>query len=142
MRPQKIGRALGIGVRLAGRIVEQQLTASSQPASAAPVQQNATISAQANRAGQQSRQAAVRSGSIARGIGGFFRPFGRVGHILWLEVTGAFFLLPVAAFAPNLWRMRASWNHGPDHRMFLVTAGVVVLFLYLGISSFWRARHK
>jgi hypothetical protein len=142
MRPQKIGRALGIGVRLAGRVVEQQLTASAQPAPAAQVPQASTAPGQSNLAPRQGRQAAVQSGSIARGVGGFLRPFRRIGGILWLEVTGAFFLLPVAAFAPNLWRMRASWNHGPDHRMFLVTAGVVVLFLYLGVSSFWRARRR
>ena len=75
-------------------------------------------------------------------MGGFLRPFSRVGGILWLEVTGVFFLLPVVAFGPTLWRMRASWLHGPDHRTFLVTAGVVVVFLYLSVSSFWRARRK
>jgi type VI protein secretion system component VasK len=75
-------------------------------------------------------------------VGGFLRPFGRVGRIVWLEVTGVFFLLPVVAFTPNLWRMRASWAHGPDHNMFLITTGVVLLFLYLGVTSFWRARRK
>jgi type VI protein secretion system component VasK len=75
-------------------------------------------------------------------MGGFFRPFQRVGSIIWLEVTGVFFLLPVVVFTPNLWRMRASWAAGPDHRMFLITAGVVVVFLYLGVTSFWRARRK
>jgi type VI protein secretion system component VasK len=81
-------------------------------------------------------------GGVARGVGGFLRPFRRVGGILWLEVTGVFFLLPAIVFAPNLWRMRVSWAHGPDHRMFLITAGVVALFLYLGVSSFWRARRR
>jgi hypothetical protein len=81
-------------------------------------------------------------GGVARGLGGFLRPFRRVGGILWLEVTGVFFLLPVIVFAPNLWRMRASWAHGPDHRSFLVTALVVVVFLYLGVTSFWRARRR
>jgi hypothetical protein len=38
--------------------------------------------------------------------------------------------------------MRTSYAHGPDHRTFLVTAGVVAVFLYLGVSSFWRARKK
>jgi hypothetical protein len=65
-----------------------------------------------------------------------------VGGILWLEVTGVFFLLPVLVFAPNLWRMRANWAHGPDHSKFLVTALVVVVFFYLGVSSFWRAHRK
>jgi hypothetical protein len=75
-------------------------------------------------------------------VGGFLRPFRRLGGILWLEVTGVFFLLPVIVFTPNLWRMRASWAHGPDHQMFLITAGVVALFLYLGVTSFWRARRR
>ena len=79
---------------------------------------------------------------VARGVGGFLRPFRRVGGILWLEVTGAFFLLPVVVFAPKLWSTRASWAHGPDHRTFLLTAGVMAVFLYLGVSSFWRARKR
>jgi hypothetical protein len=75
-------------------------------------------------------------------MGGFLRPFRQVGGILWLEITGAFFLLPVVVIAPKLWSARASWAHGPDHRLFLVTAGVMVVFLYLGVSSFWRARKR
>jgi hypothetical protein len=38
--------------------------------------------------------------------------------------------------------MRASWAHGPDHRMFLITTMVVAVFLYLGVTSFWRARRR
>jgi hypothetical protein len=75
-------------------------------------------------------------------VGGFLRPFRRIGGILWLEVTGVFFLLPVVVFAPKLWNTRASWAHGPDHRTFLLTAGVMAVFLYLGVSSFWRARKR
>ena len=91
---------------------------------------------------QAARKTVQVGGGVARGVGGFLSPFKRVGTILWLEVTGVFFLLPVVVFTPNLWRMRTSWAHGPDHRMFLITAGVVALFLYLGVSSFWRARRK
>jgi hypothetical protein len=75
-------------------------------------------------------------------VGGFLRPFRRIGGILWLEVTGVFFLLPVAVFAPKLWSTRASWAHGSDHRTFLLTTGVMAVFLYLGVSSFWRARKR
>jgi hypothetical protein len=90
-------------------------------------------------AGQTARQA---KGSVVRGVGGFLRPFRRAGSIVWLEVTGVFFFLPVLVFGPNLWRLRASYAHGPAHRTFVVSAVVVVVFLYLGISSFWRARRK
>ena len=137
-----IGRALGIGVRVAGRVVGQRLIAGEQAAASGP-----SMSASQpvrNTSVQASGVTRTRGqgGDIAKGVGGFLRPFRRVGGVLWLEVMGAFFLLPVAAFGPNLWRMRASWAHGPDHNMFLITAGIVLLFLYLGVSSFWRARQR
>lgn len=82
------------------------------------------------------------TGGLARGVSGFLRPFRRVGGILWLEITGVFFLLPVVAFAPRLWDVRANWAQGPDHRRFLVTAAVITVFLYLSVTSFWRARKR
>lgn len=85
---------------------------------------------------------AANRGSVSQGVGGFLRPFRRVGGILWLEVTGAFFLLPVAVFAPTVWRTRLSWAHGPDHRTFVASTIVVVVFSYLGVTSFLRARRK
>ncbi len=81
-------------------------------------------------------------GSVSQGVGGFLRPFRRVGGILWLEVTGVFFLLPVLVFAPTVWRTRLSWAHGPDHRTFVASAIVIVVFFYLGVTSFLRARRK
>jgi len=38
--------------------------------------------------------------------------------ILWLEVTGVFFFLPVLVFTPTLWRTRASFLHGPEPQDF------------------------
>jgi hypothetical protein len=35
-----------------------------------------------------------------------------------------------------------SYATGPDHRTFLSAAVVVTVFLYLGVTSFWRARKK
>ena len=82
------------------------------------------------------------SGNLARALGGFVKPFRRVGGILWLEVTGVFFLLPALVFAPTLWRTRASFLHGPDHRTCIASAIVVGVFFYLGVTSFLRARRK
>jgi len=79
---------------------------------------------------------------VVRGVGGFLGPFRRVGGIIWLEVMGVFFFLPVVVFAPTLWRVRANWYQGPDHRLFLVTAGIIAVFFYLSVSSFWRARKR
>jgi hypothetical protein len=143
MKPEKIGRVLGTGLRVAGRMVGQRLAATAQSAAAPQVQPIADTAVRVQAAAQAATQTTVKAGGgVAHGVGGFLRPFRRVGGILWLEVTGVFFLLPVVVFAPNLWRMRASWAHGPDHRSFLVTALVVVVFLYLGVTSFWRARHR
>jgi len=139
MKPQRIGRILGTGLRVAGRMAGEQMAASAKARAASAAAQPAASPGQRGQAAGQVAGQAARG--VARGIGGFLRPFGRVGGVIWLEVTGVFFLLPAMVFAPNLWRMRASSLHGPDHRTFLVTAVVVVVFLYLGVSSFWRA-HK
>jgi hypothetical protein len=141
MKPQNIGRALGIGLRVAGRVAGQRMAASAQRAASPPAASPmaAPSAAQSRAAGQVAGQAAR---GAARGVGGFLKPFRRVGGIVWLEVTGVFFALPVLVFGPVLWRTRMSWAHGPDHRTFLVTAGIVLLFLYLSLSSFWRARHR
>jgi hypothetical protein len=149
MKPQSIGRALGIGLRVAGRMAGQAVAGAAQaagsqtaPSAAAGVPQDRTvpINRQAGRtAGQAAGQA---THGFAQGLRGFLRPFGRVGGILWLEVTGVFFFLPVVVFGPTLWRTRLSWAHGPDHRTFLIAAGIVALFLYLSVTSFLRARRK
>ena len=145
MRPENIGRALGIGLRVAGRIVGQRMAGGARNAqshSAATASAPQSV-ADAGVRGRVEGQAAGRAtAGVARGVGGFLRPFRRIGGILWLEVTGVFFLLPVVVFAPKLWNTRASWAHGPDHRTFLLTAGVMAVFLYLGVSSFWRARKR
>ncbi len=80
--------------------------------------------------------------SVARGVGGFLRPFARVGGILWLEVTGSLFLLFALVLLSGLWRTRPAHANGPYQPGFLVAAGVAVIFVYLGISSFWRARKR
>jgi hypothetical protein len=138
MKPQTIGRVLGTGLRVAGRIAGQRMAASAQTAATPPASQ-APSAAQSRAAGKTAGQA---TRSVARGVGGFLRPFQRIGGILWLEVTGVFFFLPVVVFAPTLWRIRASWLRGPDHSTFLITAGIMVVFFYLGVSSFWRARKR
>jgi len=138
MKPQKVGRVLGIGLRVAGRLAGERLAGDAQKTGTTA---QAPESVQA--VGKPvSRAVTKKTGSLARGIGGFLRPFQRIGGILWLEVTGACFLLPVLFFAPTLWRARASWAFGPDHRLFLATAAIMAVFLYLSATSFWRARRR
>ena len=91
MRSQRIGRALGIGIRVAGRIAGQRLAGQSHSGAhriqAGPA--NVTVSAggatadsapHARTIGQTAGQAATRAGGgLSQGLGGFFRPFRRVG---------------------------------------------------------------
>jgi hypothetical protein len=139
MKPQSIGRALGIGLRVAGRIAGQRMASAAQAGADHPAPQAAASAAQTRAAGQVAGKA---TRGFARGVGGFLRPFGRVGGILWLEVTGVFFFLPVVVFGPTVWRTRMNWAHGPDHRTFLIATGIVLLFLYLSVTSFLRARRR
>jgi hypothetical protein len=139
MKPQSIGRVVGTSLRIAGRIAGQRLAAGNR---AAQVQGADTMGANAGQTRAAGQVAGKATRGVARGIGGFLRPFGRVGGILWLEVTGVFFFLPVVVFAPTVWRSRLSWAHGPDHRTFLIATGIVALFLYLSVTSFLRARRK
>jgi hypothetical protein len=142
MKPEKIGRIAGIGVRLAGRMAGEKLAGQAQagtpaqPSPAQAAQPNPPITRDTGRAaGQMTR-------GVARGVGGFLRPFGRVGGIIWLEVTGVFFLLFVVVFAPLAWRSRPASFYGPYDRTFITSAAVVLVFLYLSVTSFLRARKK
>lgn len=140
MKPQTIGRVLGIGMRVAGRIAGQRLAGSGQPAAGSPMTIQGVAGSAAGRA--TGRTAGRATGSLARGVGGFLRPFGRVGSILLLEVVGVFFFIFVLVFGNWAWRLRAQAVHGPEHTKFLLYAGMMLVFVYLSISSFWRARRK
>jgi hypothetical protein len=137
MKPEKIGRIAGIGLRLAGRMAAEKLAGQAQAGTPSQsAQPGPPLTKDAGRAaGQMTR-------GVARGVGGFLRPFGRVGGIIWLEVTGVFFLLFVVVFAPMVWRSRPASLSGPYDRTFITSAAVVVVFLYLSITSFLRARKK
>ncbi len=139
MKAENIGRVLGIGLRVAGRmLMGEAQTAGAQAASTVQTAQNTQAASAAARG-----QAAGRTAKgVARGVGGFLRPFRRVGGILWLEMTGAFFFLFVVAAALPLWRYRPSHLSGPYDKNFLAAAGIIVVFFYLGASSFWRARKR
>jgi hypothetical protein len=141
-----IGRALGIGVRVAGRIAGQRIAEQAETAARQPRPQAVrAVGAPAvgRLAGKTPAQIAPQAkAAFSQGIGGFFRPFRRVGGIVWLEVTGVLFLLPVLVFAPALWRSIADYSHSADHRTLWIAAGVVAVFLYLSVSSFWRAQRR
>jgi hypothetical protein len=142
MKPQTIGRILGIGVRVTGRFIGRQMSSAAQPAIPASQLSGGPGPAAAARPLVSAQRAGQTGRGIARGVGGFLVPFRRVAGVLWLEVTGVFFFLPVFVFAPTLWRVRSNWARGPEHSTFLLTGSVMLVFLYLSVSSFWRARKR
>jgi hypothetical protein len=148
MKPQTIGRVLGIGVRVAGRMAGQRIAGNAQsttgnsaigPATRSMTIEGVNESPSSRMAG---RSAGRATGTLSKGVGGFLKPFRRVGNILFLEVVGVFFFVFVLVFAQTIWRTRASYLHGPDHQKFLVAVVLALVFLYLSVSSFWRARRK
>ena len=68
------------------------------------------------------------------------RSVSRVGHLLWLEVTGLFF----AGFA--VIGGFAAWHDYSKHKTlssrFLAAICFMVIFAWFGLTSFWRARRK
>ena len=166
MKPEEIGRRFGIGVRVAGRIAKERTEErakerANQPASPASPARDANSSAAAwssqssanartaapassaqNSRLQNSRIAGQAARAAGRGVAGFVKPFGRVGGILWLELTGFFFGLFAVFFAVSLWRTHIDYAQGPHHQQFLIAAVLTAVFTYLSISSFLRTRKK
>jgi len=163
MNPNEFGKKLGIGVRVAGRIAQQRAQEAARAKD--PAQQPAGATAQGTVASPAPNARAVYepvlrsvpdareiramkekthklSRAAGRGIGGFLRPFGRVGGILWLEVTGFFFGLFGLYFAVDLWRNRLGYAAGPQHSRFLIAAVLTGGFGYLCVSAFWRAGRR
>jgi hypothetical protein len=140
MRPQTIGRVLGMGVRVAGRMANERLSGQRQSQTTPPHPLATPVTPDSSRGSV--RESGRRSGSLSRGAAGFFKPFTRVGGIVFLEVTGTFFLLFVLIFGQMAWRMRSSYAAGADHWKFLAAIAFALLFVYLSVSSFWRARKR
>ncbi len=71
------------------------------------------------------------------------RSIGRVLRVLWLEVTGLFFL--VLALVGGAAAVREYHRHEGGNvstaKMLLASAFAVV-FTYFGVSSFWRSRKR
>lgn len=164
----RLGRKLGIGTRLAAKIIGEKLDAATAPvpgnaqkpsattAMPAAVSQAAsnaartvekTASAARSTLYSKAPQYQAKGRSLARGSRRFgeaiWGPFVHAGGVLWLEVTGVFFALFAIFFAQSAWKMRASLHtSGADHEHLLIYIAVFVVFAYFSLSSFMRAGRK
>jgi hypothetical protein len=139
MEPKKVGRALGIGVRVASKMVQKRVAEasagpSSPPGTAIPV-------ATPGPATTGNRAATAQRGLKAFGQA-FLGPFTHAGSILWLEITGLFFALFTLFFAQSAYRARGFWRSGPDHLHFWLYVILTLGFTWFSGSSFLRAYRK
>jgi hypothetical protein len=101
-----------------------------------------TRAAAAVRVAGKTRQGRL-AGAVLRGLQATGRSFLRVLHLLFLEVTGALFLWIALVGGFACWREYQAMQAHPEFRYkFIVAALFTVMFLWFGVTSFWRARRK
>jgi hypothetical protein len=72
-----------------------------------------------------------------------FQHFGHVLHLLWLEITGVFFLCFAVAGGLACWREYQAWQAGKiGPGKAALAAAFALVFFWFGVSSFWRARRR
>jgi hypothetical protein len=146
MEPNRFGRKLGIGVRVASRMVKERAAqannaAASTPQAASPPRPATPPPPPAPK--KNLVEPARRVGEGTRRFGqAFFGPLKHVSGTLWLEITGLFFALFAIFFGQNAWKTHASALHGPQHALFLLYAVVTLVFVYFCISSFVKATRR
>ena len=141
--PTTTAGAIGAGL---GRIVRNFARPASSRVSSEEVRSIAASAGQG--AGRAVRTISGPKGrNVARGIFSGARVFwGNLRHVLgllFLEITGAIFLFFGLGISAKAWSEYQAHRAGAQNtqRMELAIA-LAVMFLYFGISSFWRSRRK
>jgi hypothetical protein len=147
MEPRKVGRTLGIGVRVASNMVRQRVEQARQTPPAQPGPNPRPQDTESVPAG---RRMADQAANARRGVRAFAQalvaPLTHAGGILWLEISGLFFALFAVFFAQSVYRLRGAL-HGAgtlsaDARHLLLYALLTIGFAWFSVSSFVRARRK
>ena len=140
MEPNRFGRKLGIGVRVASRMVKERAAQANNATAATP---RPATPPPPPAPKKNLVEPARRVGEGTRRFGqAFWEPLKHVSATLWLEITGLFFALFAVFFGQNAWRTRSSVLHGPEHAHFLLYAIVTLVFLYFCVSSFVKAARR
>jgi hypothetical protein len=128
MDPDRVGRKLGVGVRVAGGMLRDraaQTTHSMQQQAPVYVERARTVKREGKRFGES-----------------IWGPFAHASGVLWLEVTGLFFGLFGLYFAQNAFKLRHAWQSGAEHQRFILYLLITLVFVYFTLSSFHRAQRK
>lgn len=142
MQPNRLGRMLGIGTRVAAGKLRDGTAGAAAAVQRSSASQGAASSPQ--RPAPRLPDYAEGSRRVARGAGRFgsalVRPFAHATGVLTLEIAGVFFTLFTVFFALHAWQ--AFKSAGVRDRHTLVYAAFALLFAWFTVTSFWRARVK
>ena len=142
MEPKKVGRTLGIGVRVASNMLRERVerAAAAQPSTAGNGPPPASTS------GRPAVPMSSRVKNAKRGAKAFGQallgPFTHAGGVLWLEITGLFFALFALFFVQSVYRVHTAWRQGPEHTHLLLYGALAFVFGWFSVSSFTRAYRK
>lgn len=128
MQPDRFGRKLGVGVRVASGMVRDRATQTAH-----------SMEEQAPAYAERARVVKREGKRFGESVWG---PFAHAGGVLWLEITGLFFGLFGLFFAQNAYKLRYAAQSGPNHSRFLLYVVITVVFAYFTFSSFHSARRK
>jgi hypothetical protein len=165
MEPRKVGRALGIGVRVASKMVQERVAAANAAPSEnvaqpevrrVPASSTASIGrlplgnpgtkGTAEGSSPGSSPGSSWSAAMRRGLAAFWRaflgPFTHAGSILWLEITGLFFALFAVFFLQSATRLQGSLGTSAGRWHLVLYVALVAGFGWFSASSFVRARRK
>ncbi|MGA7523367.1 MAG: hypothetical protein WBW84_13000 [Acidobacteriaceae bacterium] len=145
MQPNRLGRLLGIGTRVAaGKLRDGTAQAVASAQHSADGQAASASAPSGSAAAPRFPDYAEGSRRVARGAGRFgsalVRPFAHATGLLTLQITGVFFALFTIFFTVHAWQ--AFRALGAHDRHVLVYTVLALLFAWFTVTSFWRAWAK
>jgi hypothetical protein len=144
----RFGRAIGTGARAAARSMLSAAEAAAAPNPSAPTATSRQTSQTTGRtpAGRvQIPDPQVVKSQVQNLKRSVWSPFAKFSSVLWLEVTGVFFLIFALITGQQVWKWHAAVRLPPSapaaQRLYLCTF-LFALFGYFTVSSFVRARRR
>ncbi len=147
----RFGRALGYGARHAAKSLLKAADAASSPNPSAagpsrpasrPATLQPTVSRVVDRVVETRRtvaQTQKHAGKLGRSV---LSPVARFSSVLWLQVTGSFFMLIALFLSQGLWKQRGAIRlpiHSHAAAIFYLQLAAFVGFAYFAVSNFVRA---
>jgi hypothetical protein len=141
----RFGRALGTGARAAAKSLISAAEAAAAPnpsASARPAEKAPERPAPSRIQIPDPKLVRDHARNLKSSV---WSPFARFSSVLWLEVTGVFFLLFALVTGEQVWKWHAALRLPPSapgaQRLYLYVV-LFALFGYFTVSSFVRARRR